>query len=45
MIEITADITLDDRVFDIMESVEMVRLMATQDVENVSLRSRGKEYL
>ena len=45
MTEITADITLNDRVFDVMQSVELVRFMAAQDVEDVSLGSRSEEYL
>ena len=45
MSEITPNITLDDRVFDIMQSVELVTFMTAQDVEYVALGSCGKEYL
>ena len=45
MTKITANVTLDDRVFDIVQSVKMVCFMAAQDVEDVALGSRGEEYL
>ena len=43
MTEITANITLDDRAFDIMESIEGVHFMEAQNVEDVGFGSRSKE--
>ena len=45
MTEISANISLNDRVFNIIQSVQLMRFVVEKDVTDMALGSRGKEYL